>query len=185
MIFGEILEDSPIIPAVKSERELEQALKGDYQVIFVLFGNLLNLEDIACRIKAAHKIGIIHLDLVEGLVNKEIAVQYIKEKTCFEGIISTKPQLIKVAKGLGLVTIQRIFILDRLSLDNAKGHIVEGCDAIELLPGLLFKVIKELREVTQKPIIVGGLISEKEEIVEALGKGATSISTSSTKLWAI
>ncbi len=185
MIFQEILEDNPIIPAVKSEKELEQALKGDAQVIFVLFGNLLNLEAIATQIKEADKVGIIHLDLVEGLMNKEIAVQYIKDKTCFEGIISTKPQLIKVAKGLGLIAIQRTFILDRLSLDNAKSHIVEECDAIEMLPGILFKVIKEMKKVTAKPIIVGGLISEKEEIVEALGKGATSISTSNQKLWAI
>lgn len=183
MIFKELLEHNPIIPAVKNESELKRALETESQIIFVLFGNILNLSSIATAIKEKEKLGIIHLDLVEGLASKEIAVHYIKEQTVFNGIISTKPQLIKTAKVLELIAIQRIFILDGMSLENTRNHIVEQCDAVEMLPGILFKVIETLTKTISKPLIVGGLISEKDEVVEALGVGATCISTSSEKVW--
>ena len=183
MAFKELLEDNPIIPAVKDEIELKRALETESEIIFVLFGNLLTLPKLANAIKEKGKLGIIHLDLVEGLASKEIAVHYVKEHTTFDGIISTKPQLVKVAKSLGLIAIQRIFILDGLSLENTRSHVVEQCDAVEMLPGILFKVIKKLTKTMSKPLIVGGLISEKEEVVEALGAGATCISTSSEKIW--
>ena len=40
-----------------------------------------------------------------------------------------------------------------------------------MLPGLLFKVIKDLSKTLNKPLIVGGLISDKEDVMEALKSG--------------
>ncbi len=61
-----------------------------------------------------------HIDLVDGLTNREIVLEYLKEKTKFDGIISTKAQTVKSAKKLGLVAIQRVFILDSLSFFKAQ-----------------------------------------------------------------
>lgn len=41
-----------------------------------------------------------HIDLVKGLDSKEIAVDFIKEYAGADGIISTKPFLIKRVSGL-------------------------------------------------------------------------------------
>ena len=62
---------------------------------------------------------------------------------------------------------------------------VDECDAVEMLPGLLFKVIKELSKTIYKPLIVGGLISDKEDVMEALKSGATCISTTKEDIWKI
>ena len=103
-----------------------------------------DIIEISHKISEKNKIGILHIDLVDGLTNREIVLEYLKEKTKFDGIISTKAQTVKSAKKLGLVAIQRVFILDSLSFQSTKNHLVDECDAVEMLPGLLFKVIKEL-----------------------------------------
>lgn len=181
--FKMLLEENPVIAAVKTDRELELALQGDIGIIFVLFGDILSLKKLSDKIHQKGKVGMIHLDLVEGISGKEIAIRYIKEETCFDGIISTKPKLVQAAKNEGLIAIQRIFVLDALSLNNAKQHFVAQCDAIEMLPGILFKVIKELCGATRKPLIAGGLIADKDDVMEALKAGATAISTSKEEIW--
>ncbi len=181
--FKMILEANPVIAAVKNEAELSKALQTEVGIIFVLFGDILSLKELADKIHQKGKIGIIHLDLVEGLSSKEIAIAYIKQGTVFDGIISTKSKLIQAAKKEGLIAIQRIFVLDRISLVNARQHFVTQCDAIEMLPGILFRIIKELCSATHKPLIAGGLIEDKEDVMEALKAGATAISTSKEEIW--
>ncbi|NRZ29022.1 glycerol-3-phosphate responsive antiterminator [Clostridium beijerinckii] len=102
MNIKELLEENPIIAAVKNEEQLNQALDSEAQVIFVLFGDVMNIKEISEIITSRNKIGIIHIDLVEGFTNKEIVVKYIKEETKFSGIISTKPQVVKLAKKYNL-----------------------------------------------------------------------------------
>lgn len=93
-----ILEENPIVAAVKNVEQLDKALKTDVNVIFVLFGDILNLNEISDKIYKSNKVGIIHIDLVEGLTNKEVSLRYLKKNTKFKGIISTKSQTIKAAK---------------------------------------------------------------------------------------
>ena len=181
--FRRILEENPIVAAVKDEEQLNKALEKDVQVIFVLFGNILNVKEISKRISEKGKIGIVHIDLIEGLSNQEVSLKYLKNETTFKGIISTKPQIIRGAKKLGFVAIQRVFIIDSLSLKNLKAHLVEECDALEMLPGLLFKVIEDLSEKIHRPLIVGGLIADKTDVMGALKSGATCISTTREEIW--
>lgn len=181
--FRRILEDNPIVSAVKNMEQLEKALEADVNVIFVLFGNVLDVVEISKKISAKKKVGILHIDLVDGLTNREVALQYLKERTSFRGIISTKAQTVKAAKRLGFIAIQRVFILDSLSFQSTQNHLVDECDAVEMLPGLLFKVINKLSKTINKPLIVGGLISDKEDVMEALKAGATCISTTREDIW--
>ena len=74
-------------------------------------------------------------------------------------------------------------MIDSLSKENMKNHLVKECDAIEILPGLLFKIIKEISSTLDKPLISGGLISEKSDVVETLKSGATGISTTKKEIW--
>ncbi len=183
--FKRVLEDNPIVAAVKDMEQLDKALENEVDVIFVLFGNLLDITEISNKIYEKNKIGILNFDFVDVLINKYFVLEYLKEKTKFHGIISTKSQTVKNAKKLGLIAIQRVFILDSLSFKSTKNHLVDECDAVEMLPGLLFKVIKELSKTINKPLIVGGLISDKEDVVEALKSGATCVSTTKEELWNI
>ena len=54
---------------------------------------------------------------------------------------------------------------------------------IEILPGVMPKVIKKICSQSRIPVIAGGLISDKEDIMAALGAGAVSISTTNQTVW--
>ena len=56
-------------------------------------------------------------------------------------------------------------------------------DAVEILPGVIPKIIKEIVEETNIPIIAGGLIRDKEDVINGLNAGAIAISTSREEVW--
>jgi len=56
-------------------------------------------------------------------------------------------------------------------------------DIIEILPGLMPKVIKRVCSLVKVPVIAGGLISDKEDVMEALAAGAISVSTTNPMVW--
>ena len=95
--FKEAIENTPIIPAVKDEESLEACLKSDSSVIFILFGDICSIADIVERIKEKGKFAMVHMDLIAGLGSKEVSVDYIKKRTRADGIITTKPVLVKRA----------------------------------------------------------------------------------------
>ena len=56
-------------------------------------------------------------------------------------------------------------------------------DIIEGLPGLMPKVIRKIAKSIRIPVIAGGLISEKEDVMAALDAGAISVSTTNPSVW--
>lgn len=56
MNIKELLEENPIIAAVKNEEQLNQALDSEAQVIFVLFGDVMNIKEISEIITSRNKI---------------------------------------------------------------------------------------------------------------------------------
>ena len=184
--FKEAIENTPIIPAIKDAESLEQCLKSDACVIFILFGDICNIAEIVERIKAEGKLAMVHMDLIAGLGSKEVSVDYIKERTKADGIITTKPMLAKHARELGLATVLRFFIIDSMAVDNTR-KMLESFrpDMIEIMPGVMPKIIKSLRGSTSIPLIAGGLISEKKEVMELFEAGADAISTTRQELWYI
>lgn len=182
--FLAVFEKMPIIAAVKNERQLEEALKTDCSIFFLLFGDVCNIGDLVERIKSENRYAFVHLDLTTGLAGKEIAADFIKKYTRADGIISTRPQLVKRAGALGLATVLRIFVIDSLALENIKKQI-SSCDPdfIELMPGVIPKIIRKVSGEISVPIIAGGLISDREDAVSALSAGAQCISTSCSRVW--
>ncbi|MBQ1995815.1 MAG: glycerol-3-phosphate responsive antiterminator, partial [Clostridia bacterium] len=143
-----------------------------------------NLKEITQKVKDAGKLVFIHVDLVEGFSKDSTALNYISKEIKPDGIISTKNSQLKVAKTLGLLTVQRIFIIDSLSIATAiKASQMIEPDAIEIMPGIMPRITKQLSTSLEVPVIVGGLISEEEEIKNALSNGALGVSTSCKSLW--
>lgn len=182
--FFDALENSPIIAAVKDKNGLDHCLTCDSQVIFLLFGDICSIGSLVAQVKDAGKIAMVHIDLVQGLSAKEIAVDFIKKYTAADGIISTKPALIKHAKKLGFYTVLRFFVIDSLALSSIEKQLqaVEP-DIIEVLPALMPKVISRICDMVAVPVIAGGLISDKEDIMTMLSAGAISISSTSENIW--
>lgn len=184
----EQFEDYPVIAAVKDETGLKKCLESgaEIQIVFVLYGDLCNIGAIVERLKEGGKTVIVHLDLISGLGNREIVVDYIKNTTKADGIISTKSTLIKRAKELDFFAVMRFFMLDSMVYENVRKQIENvKPDMIEIIPGAMPKVISRLCEFIEGkvPVIAGGMIMDKEDTMKALDAGATAISTTRQNVW--
>lgn len=180
----ELLMENPVIAAVKEEWALEGALQSDCEVVFLLSSTVLNVAERVERVKQAGKTVLVHMDLVEGLSNREIAVDALAQLCQPHGIISTRPAQVRRARHLGLVTVQRAFLLDSMSITSLQGQISVGKpDFIEILPGIMPRVISEITSQTPIPLIAGGLIKRKEEVLDAIKAGALAVSTTCQAVW--
>lgn len=182
--FYDAVASNPIIAAVKDEEGLEKCLKSaDISVVFILYGEVSTIAEIVERIKKAEKTAVVHMDLVAGLSNKVEAVDFIAKYTEADGVISTHIEQVRRAKELGLSTIYRIFLLDSKVLDKLNSRITDVADIVEILPGLMPKMITMLSKSLKVPVIAGGLISDKEDVMAALKAGAIAISSTNEKVW--
>lgn len=180
----ERLLDFPVIAAVKNDEGLERALASASPAVFILYGDLCSVSRIVGRVKSAGKLAIVHLDLIDGLAPREISVRFLKESTAADGVISTKAALVRCAKESGLIAVQRHFLLDSLSLENAEKHIRAGtADFNEILPGVMPKIIRRFAKKPGAPVIAGGMMMDKEDVVAALSAGAAAVSTTRESLW--
>ena len=186
--FVEAIEAAPIVAAVKDDEGLEKCLRSDVDVVFSLFGDVCTIAGIVDRIKDAGKMAMVHIDLVTGLSSRDEAVDFIRNYTRADGIITTKGNLISHAKEIGLATVLRYFVLDSMSLDNIERQSHQRWesqpDVIEILPGILVaKMIRQICSRSRIPVICGGLIQSKEDVMNALASGAAAISTTSYDVW--
>lgn len=175
------LEDNPIITAVHENR-MNEAVVSPSNVIFLLGGNLLTVSD---NIKAARKAGkiiFIHIDLAEGIAKDKTGIEFLA-RCGADGIISTKANLLKSAKELGLLTVQRFFVYDTQGVDNIKSVLNNNLpDVVEIMPGVIGKIIHKFSTL-EVPLIAGGLIETKNEVTTALQMGAYAVSTGKKELW--
>ena len=180
----EELEDCPIIAAVKDDEGLEACLESESSMVFVLYGDICTIGEVVKKIKSRGKRAVIHMDLIQGLSAKEAAVNFLKEYTRADGIITTRPALIRRAKELGLFTVLRFFVIDSMALENIQKQTAAVMpDVVEILPGLMPKMIRKIRKSIRRPLIAGGLISDKEDIMAALDAGAVAVSTTKEPVW--
>lgn len=183
--FFEAVQANPIIAAVKNDDELRRCLQlpNDIHVVFILYGDICNIGRIVHQIKDAGKVTMVHIDLVNGLSGKEIAVDFIHSNTNADGIITTRPNLIRRAKELGLFTILRLFIIDSRALEEVKNVKDVNPDFLEVLPGVIPSAIRRIKATTGLPILAGGLIVSKQDVIDALDAGAAAISATSEAVW--
>ncbi len=182
----DLLEENPVIAAVKDDAGLEKCCHmEDIRIVFILYGNICNLSEIVEKVRRSGKTAMVHADLVSGLSGREIAVQFV-QGTGADGIISTKPSLINEARKLGMFSVLRVFLLDSMAFENIEKEIkICRPDAVEILPGLMPKVIRKISEQHRTPLIAGGLISDKEDVMGALDAGAVSVSSTNEEVWAL
>ena len=182
----DLFEISPIINAVKDEQGLEKALKTESPVVFLLFGNICNITGLVDQVKNSGKIAIVHVDLIQGLSSKEVAVDFIHQNTRADGIISTKAPLVRHAMDLGMIGGQRTFLIDSMALETTKKQLLTfQPDFMELMPGVMPKILKTVRGYTEIPLVAGGLISDKKDILAAFDAGVDAVSTTREELWGL
>ena len=163
--LAETLLNEPVIAAVKTDEALTAALASPCSTIFLLASTLLTVDGLVHRIHDAGKLAVVHIDLVDGLSSREIAVDSLNALCHPDGIISTRPTL---------------------SLTSLSGQLEQGKpDFVEILPGIMPRVIAEISTRTQVPVIAGGLLRDKADVMAAMRAGAAAVSTSAPSLWDI
>jgi len=176
--------DNPIIAAVSDGEGIQAAIQSPCDVVFLLECNIFNVGKWVNQLQSAGKIVCLHVDLIKGIAHDSIGLEYIKEVVGADGIITTKASMIRRAKDLALITVQRVFVLDSKSIDMGVRTIKENKpDIVEIMPGVMPKAIRRMAQTVSAPIIAGGLIDQKEEIIQLLDAGAMAVSTSCEKLW--
>lgn len=175
------LECDPVIAAVGNDK-WAAALESPAKVIFYLSADLLTIAE---KVRQAHDVGkllMVHMDLAEGIGKDRTGIAYLT-KCGADGIITTKSNLIRFAKEQGLVAIQRCFALDSRGLESIQDTLRNTAPHLmEIMPGVIPKAIAKFAK-SGIPVIAGGLLQTKQEVTEALGAGATAISTGSRELW--
>ena len=99
--LAETLLDEPVIAAVKTDEALTAALASPCSAVFLLASTLLTVDGLVHRIHDAGKLAVVHIDLVDGLSSREIAVDSLNALCHPDGIISTRPTLIRRARHRG------------------------------------------------------------------------------------
>lgn len=182
-----ILLRNPVIPAVKDDAALKRFLNSNNEIVFILYGDILTLNDKVEAVLKKDKIPFVHLDMVQGLASNAIVMDYFYKHFRREcGIITTKGNMAKKALDHGIRVVQRYFMLDSLSVESAIDGITKmRTDAIEIMPGIIPRVISQISQKTAVPIIAGGLVQTALDVEKIRAAGAVSISTSKTDLWKI
>lgn len=176
---------SPVIAAIRTEKELNAALNSKCDIIFDLNPDLFTVAENVKKVHDAGKKLCIHIDFASGIGKDKTGIQFAKHAGV-DGIISTRVNIIRLAREEGIFTIQRFFIVDSRSVDTtAESLKASRPDMIEIMPGILPKVISDLKSKAGVPIIAGGLIEEKEEISKVIESGAAAVSTGKQELWGI
>lgn len=175
------LELNPIIAAIRDDG-WEAALRSPAQLLFYLSADLTT---VCRRITQAHEAGkilLVHMDLADGIGKDRSGIRYLAQHGV-DGIISTKPQIIRAAKEMGLLTVQRFFALDSKGMESIDEMLrISTPHLIEIMPGVIGKAIRRF-EGCGIPVIAGGLIETKAEVTEAIKCGAAAVSTGRESLW--
>ena len=154
--------------------------------MFLLFGDICSIGGLVERVHRAGKIAMVHMDLIGGLSPKEISVDYLKYTAHADGILTTKNAMIQRAKELQLFTVLRVFVIDSMalkSIENLEHQHSGKPDFLEVMPGAMPKVLRKIKSISRIPLIAGGLIADKEDVMGALLAGASAVSTSRQDVW--
>lgn len=187
-LFEEVnqrVKDHPVIPALRTSRDVERACRLSRRVVFLLGTSLGDYRDQMEALRQAGHTVFVHVDLVEGLKSDSAGFTFLLREALPDGIISTHKGVLDLAKKKDLLRILRVFMLDSEALSKGR-QLVQAVrpDFVELLPGVAITAVEEknLRGFSS-PLVAGGLVTTIEQIHSILRKGVVAVSTSESSLW--
>ncbi len=173
-----------MIAAVRSMHEIEAALKSSSQVIFLMGGSLSKISSITDRVQSAGKQIFIHIELIKGLGRDKEAVEFIATTIRPEGVVSTKPAILKAAAKHKITTVLQIFMIDSQAFESGLKSIDSlKPDAVEIMPGLMPRVAAQIKSHFDIPLITAGLIKQPHEVEMMLQSGCQGVTVSEQSLW--
>lgn len=185
-LFLKRLHENRMIASIKEPKHIETALARSDRLsgIFLLTGHIGVIKGYVDVFKMHGLPVFLHLEKIGGLNTDIYGLEYLAKVIKPTGIISTKTSVVKTARKMGLLTIQRFFLIDTEGLDNiAKSLSQTEPDVIEVMPARIPEVISMVKTITSLPVITGGLLFDEEQALACLQSGAAAISSSNAELW--
>ena len=154
----EHFNNQKILPAANNIKEFEKLMETDFEYVILLNSHIAQLTALMKLARRHQKKVLLHVDLVQGLRSDEYGAEYLCQKVKPAGLIfhadagdPTWP------KKRSLIAIQRIFLLDSHAL-NTSYRLIQSFqpDYIEVLPGIIPHIIREISDNTNVPILAGG-----------------------------
>ncbi|MCX7827845.1 MAG: glycerol-3-phosphate responsive antiterminator [Thermanaerothrix sp.] len=185
-LLRERLAVRPIICAVRSMDVVKDVLAFEEPRCVFLLG--FSLQDVVKSVSSLLSRGhmpFVHMDLVEGLKSDQSGIRYLVDNARPWGIISTHKGVVEIAKGMGLVTVLRVFLLDSDAI--RKGKSLVGAvrpDFVEVLPGVaVVGMEKTPLSDLGCHIIAGGLVDSPDQVRTILSRGVIGVSSSEKSIW--
>ncbi|MFC7321926.1 glycerol-3-phosphate responsive antiterminator [Halobacillus campisalis] len=173
-----------VLPAVKNMKDFEKLLETTTEYIIILESRLGNLHKVVRAAQKAGKKVLIHVDLIQGLKADDYGMEFLGRVVKPDGVISTRSHVIQQAKKYKMISIQRLFLIDSQAVEHNVAIIKKvKPDYVEVLPGIVPGMIKEVKDQIGASVIAGGLIRTEDEVNSAIESGASAVSTSRSELW--
>ena len=182
--YIETISDNPVIAAVQNKKALERALALHMPTVFLLWCRYILGQGVGRHGARGRMQCIFAYGPDRRLASTAKALDYVKKRVSPCGIISTKSTLIKYARESGLFCIQRFFMVDSASYQSALQTVGKTRPSmVELMPGHHTRCHPPLYSGTAVPVIAGGLVTERREVIDVLAAGALGVSTGRESLW--
>ncbi|NUW46071.1 glycerol-3-phosphate responsive antiterminator [Nonomuraea rhodomycinica] len=141
------------------------------------------LEATVRRTLAAGKLVFVNMDSTPGLGHDPGALAYLQGIGAI-GICSTRAAIVERASGLGLLTMQKVFVTDRSNLQRSlQGVARSRPDLVQLMPAVVLRYVEQQVRDLGVPYLAAGFVQGAADVVEALRHGAAGVCTSDTALW--
>ncbi|CEG25491.1 glycerol-3-phosphate responsive antiterminator [Bacillus sp. B-jedd] len=173
-----------ILPALTNMKDFEHFLHSSFEIGIFLEVHIAQLKHVRGLAELHGKKMFYHIDMIQGIKSDDYSTEFICQEYKPYGVISTKPSVIIKAKQKGVYAIQRIFLIDSHALEKSY-RLIEKTkpDFIEVLPGAMPDLIKEVKQKVNIPLLAGGFIRTSKDIDLALEAGAAGVTTSNKSLW--
>lgn len=182
--FFKRLSEDRLIASIKNPKSIDQFLQTDIQSAFLLTGNISVIKRYVDLLKKNNRFVFLHIEKIPGISYDREGLKFIAKYVQPTGIVSTKSSIIQSAKKEGMLTIQRLFLIDTDAVQNGLHTVREiEPDLLEVMPALIPEMISKLKKELKVPIITGGMIQNQQHIDEALKSGAIAVSTGKPWLW--
>ena len=165
-------------------KDFERFLKSPYEIGVFLEMHIAQLKHVSSMAEAHGKKMLYHMDMIHGIKSDDYSTEFICQEYKPFGLISTKTSVILKAKQKGVIAVQRVFLLDSHALEKSYKLLGKTQPNYnEVLPGVVPKLITEVKDRLGITLFAGGFIRSIEDVENALAAGAKAVTTSKEEIW--
>ena len=175
----DILKNQICVPVVHSMKRLEKFIESDLIVCILQDIHISLLEHMIKTLHDNNKLALVHIDMVHGISSDEHGAEFLCQRLRADGVISSKTRIIETTKKNKKIAIQRMFLIDSKSIGRGIETLQKSQpDIVEVMPAIAYKIIPYIKSQINMPLIGGGLLKTKEDILQGLEAGCMAFTVS-------